>query len=70
MKKGAELEVIIDDYAFGGKGIVRLDVGDDQKQIIFVPNTIPGQKVKIRICKKEKKVRGSKAAFTLSTFTT
>ena len=54
MKRGDELEVLIEDYAFGGKGIARVET-ENGHQIIFVPNTIPGQKVLTRIAKKRRK---------------
>lgn len=53
-KRGSVLTVQIDDIAFGGKGIARLatEKGD---YIVFVPNTLPGQKVKARVVKKQKR---------------
>ena len=48
LKKGALLTLSIEDIAFGGKGIARLD-----DFIIFVPRTIPGQIVNTRIIKKK-----------------
>ena len=54
LKRGQEIELIIDDYAFGGKGITKLktDLGD---YIVFTQNAIPGQKIKAKILKKKKK---------------
>lgn len=44
MQRGQEIELNIDDLAFGGKGITR------QKDfVIFIPNTVPGQSVRARI---------------------
>ncbi len=49
VKKGAEIELDIDSAAYEGKGIGKLD-----GQVVFVPNTAPGDKVKTRIIKKKK----------------
>lgn len=54
MKKGSIHEVSIDRYAFGGKGIAEMTT-EQGSFILFVPNAIPGQKVKIRIIKKKKR---------------
>lgn len=54
IKRGNELELTIDDMAFGGKGISKIAVGEG-KMAVFVPNTIPGQRVKARIFKKRKR---------------
>ena len=53
LKRGQEIELKIDDYAFGGKGISKLktDLGD---YIVFTQNAIPGQKVRAKILKKKK----------------
>jgi len=47
-KRGSLVELTIDDLAFGGKGIARIPT-EKGHYIIFVPNTIPGQKVTARI---------------------
>ena len=44
IKPGKELEVTIEDVAFGGKGVTRID-----GLVCFVAGTIPGEEVKIRI---------------------
>lgn len=49
LKKGADIELQIDDAAFKGKGIGRID-----GKAIFVPNTAPGDRVRARITKKKK----------------
>jgi len=49
VKKGAEIELDIDSAAYEGKGIGKLD-----GQVVFVPNTAPGDRVKTRIIKKKK----------------
>ena len=54
LKRGEIIEVEITDYAFGGKGIARIETEQGQ-YIIFVQNTYPGQLVKGRITKKRKK---------------
>ena len=50
LKKGQELQLVIEKLAFGGKGIARY--GDF---VVFVNQTIPGQTVQARIIKKKKK---------------
>jgi 23S rRNA (uracil-5-)-methyltransferase RumA len=54
VKRNQILELIIEDYAFGGKGIARIrsEKGDF---VVFVPNTLPGQLVKAQIIKTSKK---------------
>ncbi|WP_088322739.1 23S rRNA (uracil(1939)-C(5))-methyltransferase RlmD [Polaribacter tangerinus] len=54
VKKNEVLELKIEDYAFGGKGIARIHT-DDGSFVIFVPNTLPGQLVKAQISKTSKK---------------
>jgi 23S rRNA (uracil1939-C5)-methyltransferase len=49
-KRGAEIELTIGDLAFGGKGICKIET-DKGMFTVFVPNTIPGQKVKARVVK-------------------
>ena len=53
VKRGEILEIKIEDYAFGGKGIGRLksELGDF---VVFVPNSLPGQLVKVQIKKSSK----------------
>ena len=53
IKKGKILELEIQDLAFGGKGISKINI-ENGKLVVFVPNTIPGQLVKARIFKKKK----------------
>jgi len=59
IKKGNIIELDISDIAFGGKGISKIPT-DDGDYIIFVLNTIPGQKVKARIIKKKKRFAEAK----------
>lgn len=54
VKRGQVLELKIEDYAFGGKGIARIKSGEGEF-IIFVPNTLPGQLVKAQVKKSSKK---------------
>ena len=54
MKRGDQIEVLIEEYAFGGKGIAFQET-ENGRYVIFVENTIPGQKVLARIAKKRKK---------------
>ena len=49
LKKGQEIELQIDDLAYGGKGLSRLN-----NFVIFVEKAIPGQKVLAYITKKKK----------------
>ena len=53
VKKNQVLELKIEAYAFGGKGIakIRSEAGDF---VVFVPNTLPGQLVKVQISKSSK----------------
>lgn len=54
VKRGEIIELLIEDYAFGGKGIgrIRSELGEF---VVFVPNTLPGQLVKARVTKSQKK---------------
>ncbi len=49
IKKGLQVEVEIEDIAFGGRGLARLD-----GMAVFVDQAIPGDRVMIRIFKKKK----------------
>ena len=53
VKRGQILELKIEDYAFGGKGIGRIR-SDEGEFVVFVPNTIPGQLVKAQVKKSSK----------------
>jgi len=53
VKKNQVLELRIEDYAFGGKGIARIK-SEEGSFVIFVPNTLPGQLVKAQINKSSK----------------
>lgn len=54
IKRGETIELIIEDLAFGGKGIARIK-DENGAFVLFVQNTFPGQKVLARIIKKRKK---------------
>ena len=49
IKKGTELELDIESLAFGGQGVARLD-----DLVVFVPQTIPGQKVIASVARNKK----------------
>ncbi|NGP87938.1 23S rRNA (uracil(1939)-C(5))-methyltransferase RlmD [Fodinibius halophilus] len=49
LKKGQDIELDIDDAAYKGKGIGKID-----GLAVFVPNTTPGDRIKARILKKKK----------------
>jgi len=54
IKKGETVELEIQDMAFGGKGLSRVET-DNGQFVVFVANGIPGQKVEVTITKKRKK---------------
>lgn len=54
VKRNQVIEILIEDYAFGGKGIGRIR-SDEGVFVVFVPNTLPGQLVKARVSKSQKK---------------
>lgn len=54
IKKGDTVELVIEDMAFGGKGISRVET-EQGNFVVFVANGIPGQKVEVTITKKRKK---------------
>ena len=47
--KGSELSLEIESLAFGGKGVARKD-----NFVVFVNNTLPGQKVRVLVYKKHR----------------
>jgi len=59
VKKNQVLELKIEDYAFGGKGIARIK-SEEGSFVVFVPNTLPGQLVKAQIHKSSKKYAEAK----------
>lgn len=54
LQRGEIVELTIQDYAFGGKGIARILL-NDQPYPIFIENAFPGQKVLARITAKRKR---------------
>ena len=50
VKKGEIIEILIRDYAFGGKGIGKI-TSDQGEFVVFVPNSLPGQTVKAQVKK-------------------
>lgn len=48
IKKGSELELSIENLAFGGKGIARLD-----GMVVFVERALPGDRVKARVTRRK-----------------
>ena len=59
VKRNQILDLKIEDYAFGGKGIARIH-NEKGSFVIFVPNTLPGQLVKAQIKKSSKKYAEAK----------
>ena len=51
-KKGEELTGEVIDLAYGGKGIVKINMGE-KDYIVFISNTIKGQKIKYKIVKRK-----------------
>lgn len=51
-KKGEELTGEVVDMAYGGKGIVKINMGV-KDYIIFISNTIKGQKIKYKVTKRK-----------------
>ena len=49
VKKGQQLEVVVEDMAFGGRGLVKVD-----GLAVFVDQGVPGDRAEIRIVKKKK----------------
>jgi 23S rRNA (uracil-5-)-methyltransferase RumA len=54
VKRGQVIDILIEDYAFGGKGIGRIR-NEHGEFVVFVPNTLPGQLVKAQVKKSSKK---------------
>lgn len=53
-QRGDSVELEISDYAFGGRGIARVETENGQ-YVVFVDNTFPGQLVRAKIEKKRKR---------------
>lgn len=54
LKPGALIELEITGYAFGGKGIARIQT-EKGEMVVFVQNALPGQKVRARVVKSKKR---------------
>jgi 23S rRNA (uracil1939-C5)-methyltransferase len=48
LKKGNEIELVVENLAFGGKGLARVN-----GFVVFIDRTIPGQRVLVRITRKK-----------------
>ena len=59
IRRAEVLDLEIEDFAFGGKGIARLKL-EEGDYIIFVDNAFPGQRVRVRISKKRRKYAEAK----------
>jgi 23S rRNA (uracil1939-C5)-methyltransferase len=57
---GAELELTVDDLAFGGAGVARLD-----GYVVFVPDGIPGDRVRAVVTKRKKAYAEARAVAVL-----
>ena len=53
VRRGQIIELLIENYAFGGKGIARIR-NEHGEFVVFVPNTLPGQLVKGQVKKSRK----------------
>ena len=53
VKRGEVIELLIEDYAYGGKGIGRIR-NEHGEFVVFVPNTLPGQLVRAHVKKLSK----------------
>lgn len=53
------MDLQIEDFAFGGKGIARLR-SEEGDYVVFVDNAFPGQKVRVRVAKKRKRYAEAK----------
>ena len=54
LKRGEVIQIEITGYAFGGKGLAKVET-DLGQFVVFVENTYPGQLVEARVAKKRKK---------------
>ena len=64
-KRGQVVEVKIEDYAFGGKGIARFPT-EKGNYVVFVDNSLPGQTVKAIIAKAKKRYSQAKLMEVIS----
>ncbi len=54
VKRGEFIEILIEKYAFGGKGIGKIR-NEEGEFVVFVPNTLPGQFVRAQVKKTSKR---------------
>lgn len=59
IKRGDVLTLSITDYAFGGRGIAKIET-ENGDYIVFVDNAFPGQTVECRVAKKKRKYAEAK----------
>lgn len=59
IRRAEVLDLQIEDFAFGGKGIARLR-SEEGDYVVFVDNAFPGQKVRVRVAKKRKRYAEAK----------
>lgn len=59
IRRAEVLDLEIEDFAFGGKGIARIK-SEEGDYIVFVDNAFPGQKVRVRVAKKRRKYAEAK----------
>ncbi len=48
-ERGAELELTVDALAYGGNGVAR-----SEGYVVFVPHTVPGDRVRVQLTKRRK----------------
>jgi 23S rRNA (uracil1939-C5)-methyltransferase len=66
MKKGEVLKFKIEDYAFEGKGIAKVELEEGKKFVVFVHGAYPGDEVEARIVKKKKSFAEAKTVNILT----
>ena len=54
LRKGATIEGEVADMAFGGKGLLRYETAEGRYPV-FVPHTLPGQRVRVRLVKAKRR---------------
>src|SRR3954465_9142011 len=59
-KPGAELELGVDDFAFGGAGVARLE-----GYVVFVRGAVPGDRVRARVTRSKRDYAGAGRAGVL-----
>ncbi len=66
MKKGEIRKFEIENYAFEGKGIAKVEMEEGKKFVVFVHNAYPGDVVEARIIKKKKSFAEAKTVNILT----